>query len=195
MKLIVETEKLVEKFSNSAYADFFLAIISFLEATIFPIPPGVFLIAIIVSKKMKRWLYYGIVVTIFSVLGGVFGYLIGSIFFDTLGVKIIEFYHLENSLIHISNSFNGHSFWTIFVAAFTPLPYKLFTIASGFFKIDIYTFIIASIIGRGIRFITMAYLTHLLGEKIAKRITNYLGTITIIGLIVITIIILFTTFF
>ncbi|OHA58997.1 MAG: hypothetical protein A2571_00935 [Candidatus Vogelbacteria bacterium RIFOXYD1_FULL_44_32] len=162
-----------------------LGALSFTESSFFPIPPDVMLVAILTASR--RWAYYALVTTLGSVAGGVAGYFIGHFFFDLVGVKIIAFYHLQDEMQKVGELYADNAFWSIFVAAFTPIPYKVFTISAGFFKINFLTFIFASIIGRGLRFFIVGYLMkmfgHLMGETIYKyfNIFSLLVAVAIVG--------------
>jgi len=143
--------------------------------------------AIITSGQRHRWLYFATLTTIFSVLGGLFGYLIGFVFYDTVGRFIIEAYDLADEIVMVGVKFEANAFWTILIAAFTPIPYKVFTLAAGFFKIDIWTFIIASIIGRGLRFYLVAWFLNFMEEKTGDKYIKHVNTLAVVvaGLVII----------
>lgn len=164
---------------------FWLSSLSFSEASFFPVPPDVLLIAILLANKARQWLYYAGLTTIFSVLGGVLGYGIGFFFFDIFGEGIISFYGLESAFVELKNTFDKAAFWAIFAAAFTPIPYKIFTITAGLFNINFLTFIIASILGRGIRFFAIGFILKLYGEKIADILYKYFNIFSLLVLILI----------
>jgi len=174
-------------------AKLWLVIISFTESSIFPIPPDPFLMAILLVKKDK-WLRYSLLVAVSSVAGGLFGYAIGFLFFDLFGNPIVSFYNLEPQLISAQTLFNENAFWAIFTAAFTPVPYKIFTIAGGLFHINLIVFILASVLGRGIRFLIIGFLMNVFGERIGKIIVKYFNTATLVAVLVIVIYILFKIF-
>lgn len=157
-----------------------LSVISYLEAIFFPIPPDFFLMAILASNNAKRWAYYSFLTSIFSVLGGITSYMIGFLFFDTLGQKIIDFYNMQAEFDKVSGIFNDHAFWAVFVSSFTPLPDKVFNLASGLFKLNIPTFIIAYIIGRSLRFFSVGFLMKVFGASLARVIYKYLNTFSIL---------------
>ena len=131
------------QFAENKYTLKFLAIISFLESIIFPIPPDIFLIPISMTKKY-RWFFLGIYTTFFSILGGIFGYLIGAFFWDYIGEKIVFLYNAEEKLLYLKELFNDHGWAIILIAGLTPLPYKFFTIASGLFSLNFFVFLICS---------------------------------------------------
>lgn len=174
-------------------AKWWLALISFTESSIFPIPPDPFLMAVLLVRK-QCWLRYSLIVAGSSVVGGLFGYFIGFLFFDLFGNPIVSFYHLESQLISAQTLFSENAFWTIFVAAFTPVPYKIFTIAGGLFHINLVIFILASVLGRGIRFLIIGFLMNIFGERIGKTIVTYFNAITITLVIAVIIYILFKVF-
>lgn len=171
-------------------ADFWLFVISFTESSFFPIPPDPFL-AIMAYVKENRWLYYGLFVTSASVLGGIFGYFIGFAFYEFVGQPIVDLYNVQNEFEYVKNLFAENTFWTIFTAAFTPIPYKIFTIAAGVAHVNILTFIIASIFGRGIRFILVAFIMKKYGQKMFDVFFKYFNIITITIVVMIIIYILF----
>jgi membrane protein YqaA with SNARE-associated domain len=121
--------------SSEKRVDFTLGGISFAESSFFPIPPDFFIFPLVV-KKPERWLRISIIVTIFSVLGGVVGYFIGFYFYEFAGKPLVSFYGLQDEMNTVGGLFNKNAFLAIFTAAFTPIPYKVFTIAGGFFEIN-----------------------------------------------------------
>ena len=144
---------------------YYLAVVSFIESSFFPIPPDVMIIPMVISKK--KFLKIFLIATIFSVLGGILGYLIGAFFFD-IGMQIMRFYNYEDKLINLKNNLlNSEGFYAwlgvLFLAGFTPLPYKVFTIASGLIGFNILVFIIVSFISRGLRFFIVSYLSYKFG--------------------------------
>lgn len=179
-----------EAHATTKAADFWLFVISFTESSFFPIPPDPFL-AIMAYVKENRWLYYGFFVTIASILGGLFGYFIGFAFYEFVGQPIVDLYNVQNEFEYVKNLFAENTFWTIFTAAFTPIPYKIFTIAAGVAHVNILTFIIASIFGRGIRFILVAFIKKKYGQKMFDVFFKYFNIITITIVVMIIIYILF----
>ena len=168
---------------------YYLAIVSFIESSFFPIPPDVMVIPMVISKK-KEFFKIFLIATIFSVLGGIFGYLIGAFFFD-IGIKIVTFYSYENKLIDLKNNLmNSDSFYAwlviLFLAGFTPLPYKVFTIASGLIGFNIVIFIIVSLISRGLRFFVVSYLSYKFGDLFSQFMEKHESrSFTIIGILVV----------
>ena len=170
---------------------YYLAIVSFIESSFFPIPPDVMIIPMVISMK-KDFLKIFYITTIFSVLGGVLGYLIGAFFFD-FGSQIINFYGYENKLSDVKNnlvSSDGFYAWLsiLFLAGFTPLPYKVFTIASGLIGFNFLAFILISFISRGLRFFIVSYLSYKFGD-IFNEFMNKHGSkwFTLIGILIVTI--------
>lgn len=152
--------------------------IAFIESSFFLIPPDVLLIPMVLAKP-ARWFRYAIITTLGSVLGGLFGYYIGMGLWETVGHSIVSFYHLEDSLATVRGQFQAHAFFTIFTAAFTPIPYKVITIASGLFQVSLGTFIIASILGRSLRFFIIAVLIGMFGETVKAFIERYFDVLSI----------------
>ena len=174
---------------------YYLAAVSFIESSFFPIPPDVMVIPMVISKK-DAFLKIFLIATIFSVLGGVFGYLIGAFFFD-IGMQVMSVYGYENKLINLKNNLmNSDGFYAwlgiLFLAGFTPLPYKVFTIASGLIGFNIIIFILISLISRGMRFFIISYLSYKFGDLFSHFVEKYgskwfsiIGiSIVIIGIII-----------
>ena len=183
--------KSIELASNKR-SNLYLGVVSFVESSFFPIPPDVMVIPMVLAKK-DSYLKIFLVATIFSVLGGIFGYLIGYLFID-LAMHVIEFYNYENKVLKLKMDLSqgsGMVIWlgTLFLAGFTPLPYKVFTITSGLIAFDIVAFIIISLISRGLRFFLVSFLTAKFGDKFVKFIDQK-GAVwsSIIGVIIIFII-------
>ena len=186
--------KSIELASNKR-SNFYLAIVSFIESSFFPIPPDVMVVPMVLAKR-ESYLRIFLIATVFSVLGGIFGYLIGYLFID-LAMHVIEFYNYENKVLKLKMDLSqggGMIIWlgTLFLAGFTPLPYKVFTITSGLIAFDIIAFIIISLISRGLRFYFVSVLTAKFGEKFVKLIEQK-GAVwsSIIGIIIICIIAIF----
>ena len=159
-------------------AKWYLSLISFAESSFFPIPPDILLIPMALASK-ARALFYAFICTLFSVLGGILGYAIGYFFYNSLGIYIVEFYHLENSFNIFENYYKEFGLLIVLGAGITPFPYKFITIASGVFGLNIYLFVIISIIGRGLRFYLIAILLYFFGEKIKLFIDKYFNILSI----------------
>jgi len=170
-------------------SNFFLGVVSFVESSFFPIPPDVMIIPMVIAKK-KNYLKIFLIASIFSVLGGIFGYMIGAIFLDT-AMNIIEFYGYEKKVVSIKNNLSqGEGFFAwlsiLFLAGFTPLPYKAFTIASGLIGFNILVFMIVSLISRSLRFFLISYLSYKFGDLFSEFMEKHGSKwFTILGLLII----------
>ena len=168
---------------------YYLAIVSFVESSFFPIPPDVMVVPMVISKK-NDFIKIFLITTFFSVLGGMFGYLIGAFFFD-FGAQIMDFYSYGNKLINIKDSLvNSDGFYAwlgiLFLAGFTPLPYKVFTIASGLLGFNFLIFVIISLISRGLRFFLVSYLSYKFGELFNEFMDKHGSKwFTIIGILIV----------
>ena len=168
---------------------YYLAIVSFIESSFFPIPPDVMVIPMVISKK-DDFLKIFLITTIFSVLGGILGYFIGAFFFD-IGMQVMTFYGYEDRLINLKNNLiNSEGFYAwlgiLFLAGFTPLPYKVFTIASGLIGFNILIFIVISLISRGLRFFIVSYLSYKFGNLFTEFIEQHGSKwFTIIGMLIV----------
>ena len=168
---------------------YYLAAVSFIESSFFPIPPDVMVIPMVISKK-DDFLKIFLITTIFSVLGGILGYFIGAFFFD-IGVQFLSFYGYEEKLISLkSDLINSEGFYAwlsiLFLAGFTPLPYKVFTIASGLIGFNILIFILISLISRGLRFFIVSYLSYKFGDLFTQFMEKHGSKwFTIIGIFIV----------
>ena len=168
---------------------YYLAAVSFIESSFFPIPPDVMVIPMVISKKNDFFKIF-VVATLFSVLGGVLGYFIGAFFFD-VGMKVMTFYGYENKLLSLKNNLiysEGFYAWLsiLFLAGFTPLPYKVFTIASGLIGFNLVIFIIISLISRGLRFFIVSYLSYRFGDLFTQFMNKHGSKwFTIIGILIV----------
>jgi membrane protein YqaA with SNARE-associated domain len=178
---------------------YYLALVSFLESSFFPIPPDVMVIPMVISKK-NDFIKIFLIATIFSVLGGVLGYFLGLFFFD-IAMQIMSFYSYENKLIDLKNNLiNSEGFYAwlgiLFLAGFTPLPYKVFTIASGLISFNIIIFILISLISRGLRFFIVSYLSYKFGYLFTDFMDKHGSKwFTIIGILIVIIgIVIYLTF-
>jgi len=160
-------------------AKWYLSLISFVESSFFPIPPDILLIPMALASKANA-LFYAFICTLFSVLGGILGYAIGYFFYNSVGIYIVDFYHLENSFNIFESYYKEFGILIVLGAGITPFPYKFITIASGVFGLNIFLFIIVSIIGRGLRFYLIAILLYFFGEKIKLIIDKYFNILTIV---------------
>jgi len=168
---------------------YYLAAVSFIESSFFPIPPDVMVIPMVISKKDDFFKIF-LITTIFSVLGGILGYFIGAFFFD-IGMQIMTFYSYEDKLISLKNNLiNSEGFYAwlgiLFLAGFTPLPYKVFTIASGLIGFNILIFVLISLISRGLRFFIVSYLSYKFGDLFTQFMEKHGSRwFTIIGILIV----------
>ena len=180
-------------------SNFYLGLVSFIESSFFPIPPDAMIIPMVIAKK-KEYLKIFLIASIFSVLGGILGYLIGYLFFD-LAMYVIEFYGYQNKVENLKLSMSqgsGFLAWLsiLFLAGFTPLPYKAFTISSGLIAFNLPIFIIVSLISRSLRFFIVAYLSYKFGELFTEFMEKHGSKwFTIIGIIIVIIFIIIYLFF
>ena len=168
---------------------YYLAIVSFIESSFFPIPPDVMIVPMVISKK-NDFLKIFFITTIFSVMGGILGYFIGAFFFE-FGSNIMNFYGYEDKLSNIKeNLINSDGFYAwlgiLFLAGFTPLPYKVFTIASGLIGFNLLIFIFISFISRGLRFFIISYLSYKFGD-LFNRFMDKHGSkwFTVVGILIV----------
>ncbi len=179
-------------------SNFYLGLVSFIESSFFPIPPDAMIIPMVIAKK-KEYLKIFLIASIFSVLGGIFGYLIGYLFFD-LAMYVIELYGYQDKVENLKLSMSqGSGFLTwlsiLFLAGFTPLPYKAFTISSGLISFNLPIFIIVSLISRSLRFFIVAYLSYKFGELFTEYMEKHGSKwFTIIGIIIVIIFIIIYLF-
>ena len=168
---------------------YYLAIVSFIESSFFPIPPDVMVIPMVISKK-NDFIKIFLITTIFSVLGGMLGYLIGAFFFE-FGAHIMSLYGYEDKLSKIKENLvnsNGFYAWlgVLFLAGFTPLPYKVFTIASGLIGFNFLIFVLISLISRGLRFFIVSYLSYKFGDLFNEYMDKHGSKwFTIIGILIV----------
>lgn len=164
--------------ANTPYGQIALFIIAFAESSFFPIPPDVLLIALsLLNPPLSLW--FATITTVGSVLGGMFGYFIGIKGGKPLLEKLVK----KEKIVQVHNYFEKYESWAIFIAGFTPIPYKVFTIAGGVFYINFKKFVIASFLGRGARFFLVGALIMLFGEHIKIFIEKYFNIFSIIFVI------------
>ncbi len=182
-KLYTKTIKLAGHKSSN----FFLGFVSFIESFVFPIPPDVLIIPMTIAKRNK-WIKIAIIATVGSVLGACLGYIIGYIFFNEIGIKIFELYGVDNTsfLKDKMSSEGGAIAWAtlLAIAGFTPIPFKLLTITSGFVNFNIFYFVVVSLLTRGSRFFLIAFLVGNFGATVKKIIEKKLLRVSIIASII-----------
>jgi membrane protein YqaA with SNARE-associated domain len=168
-----------------------LAAVSFIESSFFPIPPDVMIVPMVVAKK-NDYIKIFIIATLFSTLGGIFGYYIGASFLD-IGMNVVDFYGYQNKVVDLKNNLNmgtGLYIWllTLFLAGFTPLPFKVFTITSGMIGFNLLIFIFICLISRGLRFFLVSYLSFRVGDTFNKFMqTQATKWFTILGFLIVAI--------
>ena len=165
--------------SKSPHAQWALFGIAFIESSFFPLPPDILLIAMVLACR-EKWLRYFTICLAGSVLGGMLGYAIG--YFGWEAVKGIFLGHVfsQAAFDKVRHLYAEHDFWIVFAAAFTPIPYKVFTIAAGVTSIDLPRFVIASLVGRGGRFILVSFLLYQFGPPIKNFIEKYFNLVTVV---------------
>ncbi|MFT7507787.1 MAG: membrane protein YqaA with SNARE-associated domain [Acidimicrobiales bacterium] len=168
------------KWLKSKHATWILAMISFAESLFAPILIDPFLIALIIATP-KKWKLYTIVSIIASIMGGIVAYILGFLFFETLGIKIIEFYSLQGTFESISQNLDKSGFAFVLVGAFTPIPYKIVAIASGVLHISFVTFVVASTFGRVLRLGLVGVATQAVGPRALPVVRRNLYTIAAIA--------------
>ncbi|MCB8837384.1 YqaA family protein [Aurantimonas sp. VKM B-3413] len=164
----------VMSLAATRHAERALAAISFIESSVFPIPPDVLLIPMVIADR-RNWLRLGLVCTLGSVLGAFLGYAIGAVFFDLVGQPILDFYGAGDKFAELGARYNAWGGWAVLFAALTPFPYKVITIFSGVTGLNLVIFTLVSIVGRGARFLLIAWLLSLFGAPIQRFIERYLG--------------------
>jgi membrane protein YqaA with SNARE-associated domain len=171
--------------ADKPYAVWMLGIVSFAESSFFPVPPDVMLIPMALAQPKRAW-FFALVCTITSVTGGVLGYAIGALLYDSIGGWIIQLYGYGDKVEQFRAAYAEYGAWIILLKGFTPIPYKLVTITSGFAGYSLFFFILFSIITRGARFYVLAFLLHRYGPHARAIIEERLGfwvTIGAIGLV------------
>ncbi|MEM9062330.1 MAG: YqaA family protein [Pseudomonadota bacterium] len=159
-----------------------MAAVSFMESSIFPITPLVMVIPMVLARPDRAWLIAG-VCTLASTAGGVFGWVIGATLYQEVGLPVLEFYGKADRFDEAAAMFRDNGFIAVFLAAFTPFPYKVITIASGVAGLSIWTLIAASLVGRGLQFFLVAGVLRVMGEPAKALIDRYFGIIATVGAI------------
>ena len=172
----------VLSWAHKKYSSAALFVLAFSESSFFPVPPDVLQIALSVSKPKKSFIF-ALIASVGSVLGGILGYFIGLFLFDTIGNFIINTLGYQTQFTAVGDLYKSYAFLAILASAFTPIPYKVFTIAAGFWQVGLLPLIAASVIGRSARFFIVASLIYFFGPKIKQFIDKYFNLITIIFII------------
>ncbi|MFQ6103378.1 MAG: YqaA family protein [Candidatus Glassbacteria bacterium] len=182
MKIVRSLYDWVLHWADTPYGVVALFLLAFSESSFFPVPPDVLLIALSISKPGKA-IFYALITTIGSILGGMLGYTIGEFGFESIGQPIIEWYGAMDSYHRVRVLFEQYDAWAIGIAGFTPIPYKVFTISAGAFKINFWVFLAASAVSRAARFFLVGGLIRIFGNKIREYIDRYFNLFTIIFVI------------
>jgi len=172
----------VFEFARHKRASWALAIVSFVESSVFPIPPDVLLIPMVLAKR-HRWIFYATICTIASVLGAFLGYFIGAYLYESIGQPVLAFYGREDSFDKVRDWYNTWGGWGVLFAAVTPFPYKVLTIFSGATGLNLTVFIVVSIIGRGLRFFAVSALLYWVGDPVREFIEKRLGLMFTLGVV------------
>jgi len=162
--------------AETRHALWALALVAFIESSVFPIPPDILMLPMILAQPSRAWLIAGVAL-VASVLGGLAGYLIGYGLYDTVGRPVLEFYGKESYFAEFSDRYNAWGAWAVLIAGVTPFPYKVITILSGATALNIWVFLIASVIARGLRFFVLAALLWRFGAPIKEFIERRLGVL------------------
>lgn len=172
MKFIKKLYDWVLHWAETPYGVPALFLLAFAESSFFPVPPDVLLIALAISIPKKSF-KYAMICTVGSILGGMMGYIIGLELIDTVGIPILNFYGAMDKYKYIQELYIKYDAWAVGIAGFTPIPYKVFTIAAGAFKIDFLVFVLASIAGRAGRFFLVSGIIYFFGPTIKSFIDRY----------------------
>ncbi|MBN2569127.1 MAG: DedA family protein [Deltaproteobacteria bacterium] len=168
--------------AETPYGSWALFLLAFVESSFFPIPPDVLLIALAISVP-ARSLRFAFICSLGSILGGIVGYAIGYNFMQLVGLRILDFYGLTDRYHTIGTLYNKYNAWAVGIAGFTPIPYKVFTIAAGAFKIDFPIFLIASAVSRSARFFLVGWLIYIFGDSIREFIDRYFNILAVVFVI------------
>jgi len=170
--------------SGKPSAPWALGAVAFAESSFFPVPPDVMLVPMAVSRPDRVW-FYATITTVASVLGGLVGYAIGALLFDSLGQWLIKIYGLQNSAATFQESYAAYGHWVILLKGLTPIPYKLVTITSGFAHYSLFWFTVLSVVTRGARFFLLAALLGRYGVQIRGVLDRHLNAVAAISVAVI----------
>lgn len=165
--------------AETPYGSWALFLLALAESSFFPVPPDVLLIALAISIPARSF-RYALICSVGSVIGGMIGYMIGYQFMDLVGMKIVEFYGFTSQYAAVGDLYDRYNAWAVGIAGFTPIPYKVFTISAGAFKIDFLVFFIASAISRAARFFLVGWLIYRFGSGIKIFIDRYFNILAIV---------------
>lgn len=184
MKIFSSLYDMALSWARHRFAARYLAALSFMESSFFPIPPDVMLAPMTLAKPEKAW-YYASLTTVASVLGGLFGYIIGMFAFEMVEPWLHQFGYWERFQLAV-DWFAEYGFWVVFIAGFSPIPYKVFTVSAGTVGMALLPFLLASLIGRGARFFLVAGLIHWGGarmERLLRKYVDILGWVFVVALV------------
>jgi len=179
MKIVRRLYDWVLHWAETPYGTPALFLLAFCESSFFPVPPDVLLIALSVSIPKKAF-RYALVCSAGSLLGGCFGYLIGWEFMAAIGDAIIQFYGFNDQYYYVQNLYTRYDAWVIGIAGFTPIPYKVFTITAGAFKINFLIFVVVSLLSRSARFFLIGVLIYKFGPAIQRFIDRYFNLLAVL---------------
>ncbi len=169
----------VMEWAHSPYGTWALFLIALAESSFFPVPPDVLLMALSISIPAKAF-FYAAISSVGSVLGGVIGYFLGLAFMEAIGMPILNFYGATDKFDTIQTLYNEYDALAVMIAGFTPIPFKVFTIAAGACKINLFTFVVASLVSRSARFFIVGGLIYKFGEPVKGFIDKYFNVLTIL---------------
>lgn len=176
MKIFEPIYRLVMRWSKHPAAEKYLAAVSFAESSFFPIPVDVMLAPMALAQRSKAW-RFAFIATVASVLGALFGYYIGAVLFDSFGQQVIDAFHWQDKFEAVKAGFNKWGMFIVFLASFTPFPYKIVTITAGIVSLPLLPFVLLSIVGRGGRFFLVAGLVYFFGPSIEGMLDKWVERI------------------
>jgi membrane protein YqaA with SNARE-associated domain len=165
--------------AETPYGSWALFLLALAESSFFPVPPDVLLIALAISIPARSF-RYALICSVGSLFGGMLGYLIGYQFMDLIGMEIVEFYGFTQQYAAVGDLYDQYNAWAVGIAGFTPIPYKIFTISAGAFKINFVVFLVASAISRSARFFLVGWLIYAFGPEIRLFIDRYFNLLAIV---------------
>ena len=172
--------------ADTIHARAWLAVFSFTESSIFFVPPDPLLAAMVFVHK-DRWLRYTVIASVASILGAIFGYIIGAVLFETIGTRLLDIYNLHEPMRQATDLIHQSVFVFTLTAAFTPIPFKVAVLAAGFAKANFFAFLVAAFVGRSARYLAVAYIAKVFGENADEIIKRFWWYATIAGVVVLAI--------
>jgi len=165
--------------ATSIHAKVWLFALAFSESSFFLVPPDVLLIAMLAARA-ERWVYLAVLTTLGSLAGAVVGYALGAFVFEPIAQPIVSFYGLTDAFTRVGTLYDTSTFWVVLAAAFTPIPFKVFVLSGGFFKVPFLSFLLGSTLGRSGRFFLVAWLSHRFGPRAAQLFLDHFNKLTLI---------------